>query len=67
MILLSDGVTECRTEEGFIEREDLVELISQHKHLTSDEIVTNVYKELEKLQHFELRDDFTLIIIKRIS
>jgi phosphoserine phosphatase RsbU/P len=67
IILLSDGVTECRTEEGFIEREDLVELISQHKHLTSDEIVTNVYKELEKLQHFELRDDFTLIIIKRIS
>ncbi|NQD66820.1 PP2C family protein-serine/threonine phosphatase [Bacillus haikouensis] len=67
IILLSDGVTECRTEEGFIEREDLVELISQYKHLTSDEIVTNVYKELEKLQHFELRDDFTLIIIKRIS
>jgi phosphoserine phosphatase RsbU/P len=67
IILLSDGVTECRTEEGFIEREDLVDLISRHKHLTSDEIVTNVYKELEKLQHFELRDDFTLIIIKRNS
>ena len=24
IILLSDGVTECRTEEGFIEREDLI-------------------------------------------
>ncbi|KMK91561.1 PP2C family protein-serine/threonine phosphatase [Rossellomorea marisflavi] len=65
IILLSDGVTECRSEEGFIEREDLVELIRKYNHLPPQEIVNSVYKELEKLQHFELRDDFTLIIIKR--
>jgi phosphoserine phosphatase RsbU/P len=67
IILFSDGVTECRTEEGFIEREDVIQLIRNYQHLSSQEIVNNVYKELEKLQHFELRDDFTLIIIKRIS
>ncbi|WP_430483333.1 PP2C family protein-serine/threonine phosphatase [Rossellomorea marisflavi] len=65
IILLSDGVTECRSEEGFIEREDLVELIRKYNHLPPQEIVNSVYKELERLQHFELRDDFTLIIIKR--
>ncbi|MGX1266325.1 sigma-B regulation protein RsbU (phosphoserine phosphatase) [Rossellomorea marisflavi] len=65
IILLSDGVTECRSEEGFIEREDLVELIRRYNHLPPQEIVNSVYKELERLQHFELRDDFTLIIIKR--
>jgi phosphoserine phosphatase RsbU/P len=66
IILLSDGVTECRTEEGFIEREDLVGYIEKYIHLPAQDIVNNVYKELERLQHFQLRDDFTLIILKRI-
>ncbi|MEH6989184.1 PP2C family protein-serine/threonine phosphatase [Cytobacillus firmus] len=65
IILMSDGVTECRTEEGFIEKESLLELIKKYIHLNAQEIVNSVYKELEKLQHFQLRDDFTLIILKR--
>lgn len=65
IILMSDGVTECRTEEGFIEKESLLELIKKYIHLSAQEIVNSVYKELEKLQHFQLRDDFTLIILKR--
>ncbi|MDQ0221321.1 phosphoserine phosphatase [Peribacillus cavernae] len=65
IILLSDGVTECRTDEGFIERETLIEYIQKNIHLKAQEIVNNIYKQLEKLQHFQLRDDFTLILIKR--
>lgn len=65
IILLSDGVTECRSEEGFIEREDLTELIYRYIDLPAQDIATSVYKELERLQDFELRDDFTLIILKR--
>ncbi|RWR04310.1 PP2C family protein-serine/threonine phosphatase [Siminovitchia fortis] len=65
VILLSDGVTECRTDEGFIEREDLTGLIRKYIDLPAQEIVVSVYKELERLQEFELRDDFTLIILKR--
>ena len=65
IILLSDGVTECRTEAGFLEREDLVEYIQKYIHLGSQEIVNHIYKDLEKLQDFQLRDDFTLIILKR--
>ncbi|RFU67381.1 phosphoserine phosphatase [Peribacillus saganii] len=65
IILLSDGVTECRTEEGFIERETLIQYIQNNIHLCAQEIVNNIYKQLEKLQHFQLRDDFTLIILKR--
>ncbi|PLR95566.1 PP2C family protein-serine/threonine phosphatase [Bacillus sp. T33-2] len=65
VILMSDGVTECRTDEGFIERETLVGYINKYIHLSAQEIVENIYKELEKLQHFQLRDDFTLIILKR--
>ncbi|MCR2822634.1 PP2C family protein-serine/threonine phosphatase [Lederbergia panacisoli] len=65
VILLSDGVTECRTKEGFIEREDLLRYIEKYIHLPSQEMVTNIYKDFERLQEFELRDDFTLIILKR--
>ncbi|MFE8703032.1 PP2C family protein-serine/threonine phosphatase [Cytobacillus sp. FJAT-54145] len=65
IILMSDGVTECRTEEGFIEKETLISYIKKYSHLGAQEIVNNIYKELEKLQHFQLRDDFTLIILRR--
>ena len=41
-------------------------ILKQYIHLPSQDIVNNVYKELERLQHFQLRDDFTLIILKRI-
>ena len=66
IVLLTDGVTECRTEEGFIERLDITKLIRKYMHLSPQEIVESVYKELEKLQHFQLRDDFTLIILKSL-
>lgn len=66
IVLLTDGVTECRTEEGFIERLDIIKLIRKYMHLSPQEIVESVYKELEKLQHFKLRDDFTLIILKSL-
>ncbi|HET7579591.1 MAG TPA: PP2C family protein-serine/threonine phosphatase [Bacillales bacterium] len=65
IVLLSDGVTECRTEKGFIEREEITALIRANLHLSAQEIVNCVYEELERLQDFQLRDDFTLIILRR--
>ncbi|MBM4765381.1 PP2C family protein-serine/threonine phosphatase [Bacillus sp. B15-48] len=65
IILLSDGVTECRTDDGFIERETLIGFINNYIHLSAQDIVNNVFKDLEKFQDFQLRDDFTLIILKR--
>ncbi|MBM7838629.1 sigma-B regulation protein RsbU (phosphoserine phosphatase) [Alkalihalobacillus xiaoxiensis] len=65
VVLLSDGVTECRIGDEFIEREELTELIRKYMHLPAQEIVDHVYDELMKLQEFVLRDDFTLIILRR--
>ncbi|MBM7634445.1 PP2C family protein-serine/threonine phosphatase [Geomicrobium sediminis] len=65
VVLLSDGVTECRTEERFIEREEITALIRKYKHLSTQKIVDNVYRDLERWQEFQLRDDFTLIIVRR--
>jgi phosphoserine phosphatase RsbU/P len=65
IVLLSDGVTEARTEEGFIERSVITDLIDKYKHLTSQEMVEQIYRDLEKMQNFEMQDDFTLVILRR--
>lgn len=65
VILLTDGVTECRFGDDFIDRERIIDLIKDNINLSAQEICENVYYELEKLQGFELRDDITIIILKR--
>lgn len=65
VILLTDGVTECRVDGRFIEREEIAEVIRQHKHLPSQELTDEVYHHFERLQDFQLRDDFTLVILRR--
>jgi phosphoserine phosphatase RsbU/P len=66
IVLLSDGVTESRTEEGFIDRSDITDLIHKYKQYSSQEMVEMIYRDLERIQNFEIRDDFTLIILKRM-
>lgn len=65
IILLTDGVTECRVGDRFIERDEILEVIQAHIHLPAQEAVEQVYKYFERLQGFQLRDDFTLIIIRK--
>ncbi len=66
LILLSDGVTECQSESGFLERIEVTKLIKKYLHLPAQEIVENVYIEIERIQSFQLKDDFTLMIIRRV-
>lgn len=65
LILLSDGVTECRVDNKFIEREDIIRLIREWMHLPAQQLVERVYHELAKLQGYLMKDDFTLMIIRR--
>ncbi|MCD5325856.1 MULTISPECIES: PP2C family protein-serine/threonine phosphatase [Pontibacillus] len=65
IVLLTDGVTECRAGERFIEREEISDVIHQYKHLPAQEITEQVYQHFERLQDFQLRDDFTMVIIRR--
>lgn len=66
VVMMTDGVTEGRTDEGFIEREVIFELIEEKKGEPAQEIVQYVYDELERMQNAELRDDFTLVIYKKV-
>ncbi|TWI54033.1 PP2C family protein-serine/threonine phosphatase [Halalkalibacter nanhaiisediminis] len=65
IIFLSDGVTECRIGDDFIEREEIIQLIRKYMHLSAQRLVESVYHELAKLQGFQLKDDFTLMILRR--
>ncbi|MBM7543277.1 PP2C family protein-serine/threonine phosphatase [Amphibacillus cookii] len=65
IILLTDGVTECRVGDRFIERDEVLQVIKDYIHLPAQEAVDSVYKYFERLQDFHLRDDFTLIIIRK--
>lgn len=66
VVMMTDGVTECRTDEGFIERDVIFDLIESKKDQPAQVIVQHVYDELERMQNAELRDDFTLVIYKKI-
>lgn len=65
IVLLSDGVTEMRVDGEFIERKYISQLIGKYKHLPAQLMVEQVYRELEKIQDFQLQDDFTLLILRR--
>lgn len=65
IILLSDGVTECRTNNGFLERVEINKMLEKYKHLPCQEMVDNLYSEIEKIQNYHLKDDFTLLILRR--
>lgn len=65
IILLTDGVTECRKDGRFLEREEVLAVIQQYIHLPAQKLVEQVYKHFERLQDFHLRDDFTLMILQK--
>lgn len=65
IVLFSDGVTECRTENGFLERSDIQRMLEEHMDCSAQDMVKNIYDSLLRLQDFQLRDDFTLIVLKR--
>lgn len=66
IVMMTDGVTECRSKEGFIEQKTVMDIIESVRDLTAQEMVEFVFHRLEELQDFEQRDDFTLVIFKKV-
>lgn len=66
IVLLTDGVTECRRGNRFVNREEVVEVIERYAHLSAQEHVEQVYRHFNELDDFELKDDFTLLILKKV-
>lgn len=66
VIMMTDGVTEGRTSEGFIDRQVINEMILRKMNEPAQVIVQYVYDELIRMQNAELSDDFTLVIYKKV-
>ncbi|WP_205407177.1 PP2C family protein-serine/threonine phosphatase [Sporosarcina sp. PTS2304] len=65
--VMTDGVTETRTEKGFMEMEMLEELLCRVKSESAQTMVDSLFNELSKMQDYQLHDDFTLVILKKTN
>lgn len=63
--MMTDGVTETRTEEGFIDMYTIQNLLHDVKDKTAQQIAEYVYNHLASLQNYRLSDDFTIVIFKK--
>jgi sigma-B regulation protein RsbU (phosphoserine phosphatase) len=66
IVMMTDGVTECRSKEGFIEQHVVMDIIESVREESAQAMAEYVFHKLEKLQDFEQRDDFTLVIFKKV-
>lgn len=67
IVILTDGVTETRTNHGFIEEGLIKSLLAEVKDESAQTIVDTLYNKLGQMQNFFLRDDFTIVIFKKDS
>ncbi|MBE1555202.1 PP2C family protein-serine/threonine phosphatase [Sporosarcina limicola] len=65
IVMMTDGVTEVRTETGFIDEGLIKSILLEVKEESAQSIADTVYNRLLELQNFHLRDDFTIIIFKK--
>ena len=63
--MMTDGVTEVRTDTGFIDDGVIKSILVELKDETAQKIADTVYQRLAALQDFHLRDDFTIVIFKK--
>src|SRR5699024_12732034 len=66
IILLTDGVTECKRGDRFVTKQEVIEVIEQFSHLSEQEQVEKVYAYFDEMDDFQLKDDFTLLVIRRV-
>ncbi|WP_277584676.1 PP2C family protein-serine/threonine phosphatase [Psychrobacillus antarcticus] len=65
IVMMTDGVTECRSKAGFIDQNTVMDIIESVRDQSAQDMVEFVFHKLEELQEFEQRDDFTLVIFKK--
>lgn len=63
--MMTDGVTETRTSEGFIDQGLIKTLLRSMKEEPAQIIADTVYQSFGKMQDFHLHDDFTIVIFKK--
>lgn len=67
VILFSDGVTECKIDGEFIERETLKQLVRDHMGEPAQTAVEAIHQRLYEMTNYHMRDDQTIVMIKRLE
>ncbi len=67
IILFSDGVTECKVDGKFLRREQLKQIIHDNIELPAQQAVEAIYQKLFEMTKYNLKDDQTIMIIKRVE
>lgn len=65
IVLFSDGVTECRINDQFLERTQLKEMLLKHFGKRAQQLTEEIYDECFHIANFEQHDDHTMIVIRR--
>ena len=63
--MMTDGVTEARTENGFIDMDTIRNYLYDVKDKTAQQMAEHVYRKLSNIQDYQLNDDFTIVIFKK--
>lgn len=63
--IMTDGVTETRTEDGFIQAELIRSILRESKDERAQCMADEVYRRIGALQKFQLQDDFTIVVFKK--
>ncbi|HEY4578451.1 MAG TPA: PP2C family protein-serine/threonine phosphatase [Savagea sp.] len=64
--IMTDGVTEVRTEDGFLDEAIIHNHLKKNRHLTAQQMAKELFSELSQIQDFKLHDDFTVAVIKKV-
>ena len=63
--MITDGVTEIRTDTGFVDSDVIRSMLVSVKDKSAQVIADTMYHRLAGLQDFRLRDDFTIVVFKK--
>jgi sigma-B regulation protein RsbU (phosphoserine phosphatase) len=66
LVFLTDGVTDRKIGRYYIQRDDLISYLRQEVGSTAQEMADHLYHKLLLLSNFELADDHTMIVLRRL-
>ncbi|GEB35710.1 MULTISPECIES: PP2C family protein-serine/threonine phosphatase [Brevibacillus] len=65
LILLTDGVTECKKNRYYLQRDELILHMQAEVGVHAQKMANALYNRLLTLSQFELLDDYTMIVLRR--
>lgn len=66
LVIVTDGVTEFKTNLDFDSREYIKQLTLKNRHLNAQQLCELIYNEYSQMHHIQIDDDFTVVVIKRV-